>query len=304
MAQKTLVETAASTLAKKGKRWKIVAATPGQGSSGFYSEEVLREYGPAALPAGSKAYINHDDKRDPRDMLGFYPEGAYYEDGVGLVTELEVFDHYAALVEAVAPHTGMSIYMMGEADEDGNVTALHPHRTNGCDLVGYPGLEGSGIVQKLYESARAASVKPAVEASAEEKEGNHMDEKDIKAVAAALAAAVAESIAPVLTFVNESKTAREAAAQAQVDAEAVETAVNEALAGYEEKVALIEAADLLEPQVEDLKRRARLGEDITKAVEHEKAVVTAAKALAESADTTVIKQSGKKHDYTIRGGRR
>lgn len=271
-----LIEAAASTLAKKGNRWKVIVAVPGKGSSGTYSESVLREYGPAALPAGSKSYINHDPKRDPRDLLGFFPEGARYEDGVGLVSELEVLPHYQDLVEAVAPHTGLSIYMQGEKDEEDNVTALLPSRLNSADLVGYAGLEGSGIAEKLYEAAkRAAPTKPAVTVAEEKKEAS-MDEKDIKAIAVAVSAAVAESIAPLTAFISEAATKKAEEAQAQVDQTAVDAAVESALAGYEEKVAAIEAADLLAPQVEALKADARKGVDVAPLIESAKAIKEAA----------------------------
>jgi hypothetical protein len=48
--------------------------------------------------------------------------------------------------------------MMGETDKDGNVVALLPDRMNGVDLVSYPGLVGSGLVEKLYESAQRAAL--------------------------------------------------------------------------------------------------------------------------------------------------
>lgn len=157
MNAKLLRESVSGTLDKKGKRWKGVLAVPGQGSSGYYSEEVLREYGPRALAPGAKAFVEHNPERPVRDMIGVYPDGAYYEEGVGLVGELEVFPHWSDFIEAVAPYTGLSIYMMGESDADGNVTALVPDRQNGVDLVSYPGLEGSELVEKLYESARKAN---------------------------------------------------------------------------------------------------------------------------------------------------
>lgn len=155
-ARRLLTESTPATLEKQGKRWKGVLARPGQGSSGFYSEDVLREYGPKALAPGAKAFIDHNPERSVRDMVGVYPDGALYEDGVGLVGELEVFPHWADFVEAVAPHAGLSIYMLGESDSDGNITELIPDRQNGVDLVSYPGLEGSELIEKLYESAKAA----------------------------------------------------------------------------------------------------------------------------------------------------
>lgn len=147
-------ESAPSTLERVGKRWRAVLAVPGEGSSGVYSEDVLREFGPTALAPGAKAFIGHDDSRSPKDMIGVYPDGAEYVDGVGLVGELEVFPHWADFVEHVGPHAGLSIYMMGEVDNDGHVTKLLPDRMNGVDLVSYPGLEGSGLVEKLYEEAK------------------------------------------------------------------------------------------------------------------------------------------------------
>jgi len=151
-------EATSGALERNGNRWRAVLAVPGQGSSGFYSEEVLKEYGPAALAPGAKAFIGHDDERSPKDMIGVYPDGAEYVDGVGLVGELDVFPHWKEFVEAVGPHAGLSIYMMGESDSNGNVTKLLPDSRNGVDLVSYPGLEGSGLVKKMYEAAKKYSV--------------------------------------------------------------------------------------------------------------------------------------------------
>jgi hypothetical protein len=84
-------------------------------------------------------------------------EDAHYEDGVGLVAELSIMPHWREFVEAVAPHTGLSIYAMGEGDrnEDGDVVVetLMPHVQNSVDLVSYPGRSGSKLAQKLYEAA-------------------------------------------------------------------------------------------------------------------------------------------------------
>lgn len=156
MSKTLFRESVSAPLAKSGNRWRGVLAVPGQGSSGYYSEDVLREFGPRALAPGAKAFVDHNPERSVRDMIGIYPDGAVYEEGVGLVGELEVFPHWRDFVEALAPHAGLSIYMMGESDSDGNVTALIPDRQNGVDLVSYPGLEGSGLIEKLYESAKAA----------------------------------------------------------------------------------------------------------------------------------------------------
>ena len=86
---------------KKGNgRWLVAIATPGQGSSGHYSEDMLKEYGPVAFPAGAKSFINHEGSRNPKDMIGTYPEGAYWDDSrKQLLGELQTFSHWQAFVE-------------------------------------------------------------------------------------------------------------------------------------------------------------------------------------------------------------
>jgi len=63
MGKKLLKESAASKLTVAGNRWKATLAVAGQGSSGFYSEEVLREFGPQALAPGSHAYAGHPSEQ-------------------------------------------------------------------------------------------------------------------------------------------------------------------------------------------------------------------------------------------------
>src|SRR5690606_6271369 len=168
---------------------------------------------------------------------------------------------------------------------------------NSVDFVEVPGADGA-IVQLALESAKrivdhtmlreasgfaiglaGARQKPAVEASAEEREGDHMD-KEIREAFTALESKFD-------AFVNESKAAKEGEAQAQVDAEALESARADGVAAYRKSVEAIEAAKLLAPTGDALKARAAQGEDITDAIEPAKkadeAYLAAAKeALAES----------------------
>lgn len=266
-----------------------------QGSSGYYSADVLREYGPKALAPGAKAFINHDPSRNPKDMIGIYPDGATYQEGVGLVGDLEVFPHWKEFVETVGPHAGLSIYMMGESDDDGNITALIPDQQNGVDLVSYPGLEGSGLVEKMYESARAASVKTPDAASAQvnQEEGN-MEEvlKELRALTALFS-----------TFVTESKAAAKADAVAEADADAIGKAVEAAVSAYDAKVKAIDAADLLPSQADSLRAEAKAGRDVAPLIESAKKIVDEAKAkLAETAPGVygrVVEGAGADDDFQI-----
>lgn len=232
---KLLAEASSTPLTQKGNLWRGILAVPGQGSSGYYSEEVLREYGPIALAPGSKAFIDHDSQRSPKDMIGIYPNGAYFDEEIGaLVGELQVFDHWKSFVEAVGPHTGLSIYMMGETDADGNVVALIPDRMNGVDLVSYPGLVGSGLVEKLYEAAKAAlatedSHTDVEDADTVNTEGMDMEKEELLTILegfkAEITAAVIESVKPVEEEISAEEETEELADMATVAEVAVEAGI-------------------------------------------------------------------------------
>lgn len=146
-----------------GNTWRAVLITPGKGSSGIYSESVLKEYGPIAFPKGTHSYVDHPTSegeiRSPKNLIGVLSEDARYEKGVGIVANIQVMPHWKDFVEAVAPHTGLSIYAMGEGspNDDGDVVveSLVPNVQNSVDLVSYAGRPGSKLANKLYESAIA-----------------------------------------------------------------------------------------------------------------------------------------------------
>jgi hypothetical protein len=155
-----LLTESGSAPVKSGDRWQAVLITPGKGSSGFYGEEMLAEYGPIAFPKGTHSYVDHPKEdgevRSPKNLMGVLAEDAYFQEGVGLVAEIEVMPHWVEFVEAVAPHTGLSIYAMGEGkweDDELVVESLIPHVQNSVDLVSYPGRPGSKLADKLYEQA-------------------------------------------------------------------------------------------------------------------------------------------------------
>lgn len=158
-----LLTESSSAPEKVGNRWRAVLITPGKGSSGIYSEETLRKSGPTAFKKGTHSYVDHPrqegDVRSPKNLIGVLSEDARYEDGIGLVAELDIMPHWKEFVEAVAPHTGLSIYAMGEGgyNDAGEiiVESLVPHTQNSVDLVSYPGRPGSKLADKLYEAAIA-----------------------------------------------------------------------------------------------------------------------------------------------------
>lgn len=265
-----LREATASTPVKKGNRWRVIAARPGQGSSGFWSEDVLREQGPKAFLPNAQSFINHDIDRNPKDLIGTFPEGLYWsEEDKALVGDLQVFSHWADFVEEIAPHVGMSLYARGELDEDGNVVTIFPHRQNGVDLVSQPGLEGSRIAEQLLESARSAESKePSVNAAQEGKENMELEKK-----VDALADTVSKLAESINTLVSEKQIQAAEAAQVKAD----ETVVAERVAAFAESVQAIDATEgLLPSQRATLLEAAKEGADIAPLIE-------SAKKLADEA---------------------
>lgn len=273
---KALLTENASLRDHSGARWKATLITPGQGSSGNYSESLLERDGAKAFPAGTKLFFNHPEpgksagRRDPRDQWGYLPEDAHYEPGVGLVGEPEVLPHAKDIVESLGKQASLSVFVMGESDDEDNVTELLPHVTNSIDIVAYPGRPGSGLTQKMYEAfLEAASEEPGV-TSAQEKKKEAMDKEILEAIQG-LTAAFTE-------FRTESKAQKEAAEKAEADADATDKAVSEALAGYKEKVTAINAAeDLLPSQRASLLEAAERGEDVAPLIESAKEFVSEAK---------------------------
>lgn len=263
---------------KRGNKWRVVVAKPGQGSSGHYSEDLFRRDAEKIVPKGGHCFINHDASRNPKDLVGVYAEGSWWdEDQKAVVSELEVFSHWEKFVEEVGPHLGVSLYASGESDAQGNITEIFEDRLNGADLVARPGLIGSGLAEQLFESARSQTdVKPGDRTSAQEtrKETQEMDAE----VKAAL-----EGIATTLAgLVERLDKADEQHAQVAEASEQAEKAV----AAFAEASALIDGAELFESQTKALKASALRGEDITEALESAKTIHAEAKAsLTEHKNT-------------------
>ena len=276
MVKSLLVESTAVPSKTGTGRWKAVLITPGQGSSGYYSEDVLRTYGPIALRKGAKSFVTHNrhenGEPDPFQMWGFLTEDAHYEEGVGLVGEIEVLPSWRERVEEVAPHVALSVYVAGETDGDGNVISFVEDAQNGVDMVVYPGRPGSSLVEQMLESARADSEKLGVTSARKEERKLEM-EKDVE-----------ERFAALETLLNRLVTEKQAAEAEAAQAEADEKAIEARLDGYDAAIDAIEAAELPAEAAKSLREQARKGVDVTPLIEFAKTVKTeAVKSLQENA---------------------
>ncbi len=285
-----------------GGRWKATLITPGQGSSGTYSETMLQEHAATAFPKGTKMFFNHPKDgqaggRDPRDQWGYLSEDAKYEPGVGITGVPEVLPHAKEIVDSLGTQAALSVWVMGEADEQKNVTALLPDVTNSVDMVAYPGRPGSGLTEKMYEAFREASEMPGVTSAQDQTKKDTMEKEILEALQALKTS--------FDSFVSESKTSADAKVQAEADAAAAKDSAEQAVEKYDTAVKAIDDAKLLPSQAESLRAAAKRGEDVTELIEQAKKIASEAKAtFTESATNSLSGRyvsAPSNDDFSIRG---
>ncbi|PKL57409.1 MAG: hypothetical protein CVV35_00335 [Methanomicrobiales archaeon HGW-Methanomicrobiales-6] len=105
---------------------RIRIISPGWGSSGYYSPEVLKAAAPL-YKQGTHCYWNHPSRteerdrpeRDLRDLAGVLAEDAQWSNSPepGLYARAQVFAPYRAAIKEMAPHIGISHYAGGESKQ-------------------------------------------------------------------------------------------------------------------------------------------------------------------------------------------
>lgn len=182
-----------------GNVWRVRIIQTGQGSSGIYTESVLRQYGPAAFPKGTRVFFNHMTENEEWDrpagdvtkIAGKLRTDPVYE-GDGLYGEIEFGESALPIVRDFHDVIGLSIRAGGWSDEDGVIQEIVPSKLNSVDLVTEPGAGGRLIelMESFRESAKIETINGEPSGSSEESERKPMNEQEIKALAEALAAAI------------------------------------------------------------------------------------------------------------------
>ena len=296
MSKKLLSEsTSVPTETDVKGRWSAVFITPGRGSSGDWTEEVLERDGAHALKKGARCFVTHqrqeNGEADPFRMWGVLAEDARYEAGVGLVGEIDVLKSWRERVEEVAPHTALSVYLWADTDEYGTVTRIYEDVDNGVDLVSTPGRPGSELVEKLYESAKPSSEKAAATSAEDKEEGSAAVTKEVIDAIKELGAELGAKFEAVLAS-NKQEL------QAEVDADAIAEAKKEARATYDAQATALAEAKVLPAAESRLKAALIAGEDITDRIAEAKADAEDARALA-----TEGAGAGRNHESGGLGGR-
>lgn len=169
MRTKNLTESGGTLTPTRGGRMLVRIITPGLGSSGFYSEAVLRDAADRKIfPTGTHMYIDHPGveeqydrpERTIKDLAGVLAEDAYW-DGTGLAAEVKVFEPWATVLTEMHEVIGVSIRATGTVDEgdyEGHPIIASLDNTESVDFVTKPGR--GGRVLEILESARTKTTPP------------------------------------------------------------------------------------------------------------------------------------------------
>lgn len=299
----SLNESIDFTAVAKGNKWRVKVIESGWGSSGYYTPEVLAQYGPAVFAKGTKVFMNHPSfneaqdrpERDVHQLAGKLVSDAVF-DGTGLTAEIEFYSHYAPIIREMASDVGLSIHALGEAkigEAEGRqgpiIESLVADPLTSVDVVTVAGAGGKFL--NLLESY----IRKDDEATAvSESEGNEsmISKEDFDAAVADIKATLVEAISPLRESVSvlaeslatpaEDATADEAAAD---DVEAVDP-VDVAVKFNESGLTNVSIARI----AESLKAEANT-KSVDELIEAEKAYVAAVSESAVSAiaaDTTGV----------------
>jgi hypothetical protein len=167
--------------------------TPGWGSSGYYSPELLERDGAKAFPKGTKNFWNHQTdaeeaarpEGDLRDLASVLTEDAHWKPngpaGPGLYARAKVFEQFRQPVDDLAKHIGVSIRATGKAKEgtaDGRKGPIIQELNRGIsvDYVTTPG--AGGQILQLFESARTRQTNTGDETDMNEAEAKLLRESN------------------------------------------------------------------------------------------------------------------------------
>lgn len=152
--------------ASKG-RFRALLIKAGWGSSGYYSEEVLKRDGPKIWPAGTQGYLDHPSlsetverpERSVRDLASATTTDPVWDPALGgLVAEVEVFPQWRDLLnEEFAKKVGLSIRAYGVAEVgevEGRTGSIVTELTEGISVDWVTRAGAGGRVLELIESAR------------------------------------------------------------------------------------------------------------------------------------------------------
>lgn len=181
----------------------IKLISPGWGSSGYYSKEILERDMAEAFPKGTLMFADHATAAEEAErpegrvlntVAAFESDPFYLEngpEGPGAYTKTKVFDDYHQAIEARAPYVGVSIngdgtYEIGEAEGRTGPIITSITRGKSVDIVTRAGRGGKIVT--LQESLRASDFTEAktdkqtkeAASTSQDNSQNSMNDQEIK----------------------------------------------------------------------------------------------------------------------------
>ena len=227
---------ALSAPAGNGSKWRVKVIEAGWGSSGYYSESMLSEYGPQVFTKGTKVFMNHPSamessdrpERDVHQLAGKLTSDAVFTES-GLVADIEFYSHYAPIIKEMAGDVGLSIHALGEAnvgEAEGRqgpiIEKLIKDPLTSVDVVTVAGAGGKFLNLLESYTRKDADTNPVSE-SVSEGNGMSITKEEFDAAIASVKEAFVEAIKPVVESVS---VLAEAAKPVEGDAEAVVEALD------------------------------------------------------------------------------
>lgn len=254
---------------------RVRLISPGQGSSGMYSREVLASYIAEALPKGTKVYLNHTDEEDDyrrggtrkfQDVAGKIVTDPVYEadapEGEGSYADVKFMREIEEKLEDIGDVVGVSVEIhAGRKDEYGNIIEMAAHPLNSLALVPEPGRDG-----RIFEDFRAS----ALENHKEGETDMAISQEDIAAIASAVTTGLMEAMKPEPkdeVEVDVAETIRKVM-KAELPEPLEEAAIAEALESGDAEAAIAKQAKIVEAvkavekveKTDDIDKGVRLSE--------------------------------------------
>lgn len=185
---------------------KIIQTGWNASGTRYYSEDLLKTYGPSTFREGRPCFANHptdeefSNGRNVEKIMGRLVSDAEYREGA-LYAKVKVRPEHIDFIEEYKDSIGMSIFASGEGENgeaEGRKGLLVESFDPGdpytsVDFVVAAG--AGGKIERMLESYRAT----IDESETHDRKEKGMTPEDIKAVATALV----EALAPALTEIRE-----------------------------------------------------------------------------------------------------
>lgn len=178
-----LFESATVQKVKGGIQVRIRLISAGEGSSGTYTADMLRENGPKVFPKGTKLYYNHpteqerETHRDVRLIFGKTLDAAeYVEAEQALYADAFVYEKDAEFITQIMDDVDLSIEASGKVNSNGEAV-LAESPINAVALVPTGGRDGKivGLIEShlnekyaIMENDNSSKPKEFVEMTTEE----------------------------------------------------------------------------------------------------------------------------------------